>query len=54
MVKAVCKDYGYDCGFVAEGEMDDVVQKFGEHTAKEHGIEYSVETLTKFILNKSA
>ena len=53
MVKAECKDYGYDCDFVAEGEMDDVVQKFGKHTEKEHGIEYSAETLTKFILGKS-
>ena len=54
MVKAECKDYGYDCNFNVEGEIDDVVEKFGKHTEMEHGIEYSAETLTKFILNKSA
>jgi len=54
MVKAECKDYGYDCDFSVEGEMDDIVEKFGKHTETEHGIEYSAETLTKFILNKSA
>ena len=54
MVKAECKDYGYDCDFVVEGEIDDVVDKFGQHTEKEHGIEYSPETLTKFIVNKGS
>ena len=51
MVKAECKDYGYDCDFIVEGEIDDVVEKFGKHTMEKHGIEYSEETLTKFMLN---
>ena len=54
MVIAECKDYGYDCDFISEGEIDDVVKEFGEHTTKEHGIEYSAETLTKFIVNKNS
>ncbi len=54
MAKAECKDYGYDCDFIVEGEIDDVVEKFGKHTEMEHGIEYSPETLTKFIVNKGS
>jgi predicted small metal-binding protein len=52
VVKAVCKDYGFDCNFTCEGELDSVIDKFGKHCAEEHGIEYQPETLTKFLLNK--
>ena len=52
MVKAVCSDYGFDCDFVSEGELDAVIDDFGKHCTEEHGIEYEKETLTKFLLNK--
>ena len=52
MVKAVCSDYGFDCDFVSEGELDAVIDNFGKHCTEEHGIEYQKETLTKFMLNK--
>ena len=52
MVKAVCSDYGFDCDFVCEGELDAVIDDFGKHCTEEHGIEYEKETLTKFLLNK--
>jgi len=52
MVKATCKDYGYDCDYTVEGDIDKVAEEFGKHTADVHGIEYSKETLTKFMLNK--
>ena len=52
MVKAVCSDYGFDCDFVCEGELDAVIDDFGKHCTEEHGIEYENETLTKFLLNK--
>jgi len=52
MVKAVCSDYGFDCDFVCEGDLDTVIVDFGKHCAEEHGIEYEEETLTKFLLNK--
>jgi len=52
MVKAVCSDYGFDCDFICEGELDTVVDDFGKHCTEEHGIEYEKETLTKFLLNK--
>ena len=31
MVKAVCKDYGFDCDFVCEGDLDSVIDDFGKH-----------------------
>ena len=52
MVKAVCSDYGFDCDFVCEGDLDTVIDNFGKHCTEEHGIEYEKETLTKFLLNK--
>ena len=52
MVKATCRDYGYDCDYSVEGDIDKVAEEFGKHTADVHGIEYSKETLTKFMLNK--
>ncbi len=53
MAKLICKDYGFECDFVAEGtEMSQVLQDFGKHTSEEHGIEYSKETLMQFILRK--
>ncbi len=54
MVRAVCKDYGFNCDFIIEGSMEKVVQEFGKHTTEKHGIEYSEETLIKFMLNNSS
>ncbi len=54
MAKLVCKEYGFECDFVAEGtEISQVLQDFGKHTLEEHGIEYSKEALMQFILRKS-
>ena len=52
MVKATCRDYGHDCDYTVEGDIDKVAEEFGKHTTDVHGIEYSKETLTKFMLNK--
>ena len=52
MAKVICRDYGYDCDFFIEGDMDKVVQEFGRHIKDKHGIEYQPETLTKFLMNK--
>ena len=38
-------DYGYDCDFEAEGEIEEVAEKFRQHSLDEHGIEYSIEGL---------
>ena len=53
MAKFVCRDYGYDCDFVAEGTNEEVSAAFGKHSEEEHGIEYSKETLTKFMLDNN-
>ena len=52
MVKAICKDYGFDCDFTCEGDLDLVIDEFGKHCTEKHGIEYQPETLTKFLVNK--
>ena len=52
MVKAICGDYGFDCDFICEGELDTVIDNFGKHCTEKHGIEYENETLTKYLINK--
>jgi len=54
MAKMICKDYGFECDYIAEGtDISQVLQEFGKHTLEEHGIEYSKEALMQFILRKS-
>ncbi len=53
MAKLQCRDYGFDCDFVVEGEVESVITQFGKHTNDEHGIEYSKEALMQIILRKS-
>jgi predicted small metal-binding protein len=52
MAKLKCSDYGFECDFVSEGEMEHVIEEFGKHTDEEHGIEYSKEALMQFILRQ--
>ena len=53
MPKLVCRDYGFDCDFVAEGtDIVKVLSEFGKHSVDEHGIEYSKEALMQFIIRK--
>jgi predicted small metal-binding protein len=53
MVKLSCKDYGFECDFETDGEVESVIEEFGNHTLEEHGIEYSKEAIMQFILRKS-
>ncbi len=53
MAKLQCRDYGFDCDFVVDGEVESVITQFGNHTNDEHGIEYSKEALMQIILRKS-
>ena len=53
LVKLTCNDYGFECDFVAEGEMETVIKEFGKHSENEHGIDYSPEVLMGFMLRKS-
>ncbi|MCH9658199.1 DUF1059 domain-containing protein [archaeon] len=52
MAKLKCNDYGFECDFLSEGEIEVVIDKFREHTNEEHGIEYSKEAVTQFLLRK--
>jgi len=53
VAKLVCKEYGFECSFVAKGDdISDVIEKFGKHTLEEHGIEYSKEALMQFIIRQ--
>jgi len=53
MAKFTCRDYGFECDFVTEGDdMAKVIEEYGKHSCDEHGIEYSKETLMQFILRQ--
>ncbi len=53
MTKLSCRDYGYDCDYIAEGDdAGKVMQDFGKHTRDEHGIEYSKEALMQFLMRQ--
>ena len=47
-----CNDYGFECEFIAEGEIEQVIEDFGKHTEEEHGIDYSKEALMQFIIRQ--
>jgi len=52
MARLRCSDYGFECGYVCEGEIEKVIEEFGKHTDEEHGIDYSKEALMQFILRQ--
>ena len=53
MGKLDCRDYGFECDFVAEGEnITELITKFGKHFSDEHGIEYPKEALMLFIIRQ--
>lgn len=53
MVKLQCRDYGFECEFTVEGkDTSAIIEDFAKHTAEEHGIEYSKESLMQFIIRK--
>jgi len=53
LIKLKCIDYGFECDFVSEGEIESVLEEFGRHTNEEHGIDYSKEVLMQIILRKT-
>ena len=52
LAKLECKTYGFDCGFDAKGDTDEVVKAFREHTLQEHGIDYPDGVVMKFLSRK--
>ena len=52
-IRLRCKDYGYDCDFVASGDdIEYVMREFGKHSDEEHGLWYSEESLKQIVQNK--
>jgi len=47
MIELRCNDYGFECPFVSRGKEDSMIEGFGEHMAKVHGIEYQKEVIVK-------
>lgn len=52
ITKLKCRDYGFECDFIAQGDIEQVIIEFGKHTDAEHGIDYSKQALMQFILRK--
>ena len=52
MFELKCSDYGFECQFEVKGEKEAVTEKFKNHVYEEHGIDYTKEAVTQFILRK--
>ena len=52
MASLKCRDYGFECEFISEGEIEKVLEEFGKHTEEEHGIDYPKEALMQIILRR--
>jgi len=52
MGKLKCNDYGFECDFSVEGEIEKVIEDFRNHTEEIHGIDYSKEAVMQFLLRK--
>jgi predicted small metal-binding protein len=51
--KLDCKNYGFDCNFIATGEdIGKIIKEFRKHTIQEHYIDYPEGVLMKFVMNK--
>ena len=50
MVKISCSNYGFDCKFEVDGDSSEIIEKYQKHSSGKHGIEYSIEVLTKLLL----
>jgi len=53
MVNIRCGDYGYECNYVSQGNVEKIVFDFWEHMNNEHGIDYSKETIAESIKRKN-
>jgi predicted small metal-binding protein len=53
LTKLRCSDYGFECDFEVDGEIETIIEEFGKHTEEEHGIDYPREALMQFILRKT-
>lgn len=53
MVKLECKDYGFECKFVCEGQKNlALIEQLRTHFHDEHGIDYSKEVVIQMLINR--
>jgi len=52
VVTVRCNEYGFDCDYTTTGDFEKMVFDYGDHMNKEHGIEYSLETLGTHLKKK--
>lgn len=50
MVEISCDNYGFDCEFKVNGNDSKVIEEYQKHSIDKHGIEYSTEVLSQYIL----
>ena len=53
MVIISCHEYGFDCDFILDDEIGEVVKKYNEHSEEIHGIEYVKKDLEQRFLELS-
>jgi len=47
-----CDECGFDCEFTVSGNVERIVFDYWDHMNKDHGIEYSPETLARYVKKK--
>ena len=53
MVNLRCHDYGYECKYETEGDIDRVIDDYRNHMNDIHGIDYSRESVKLFVERKN-
>lgn len=52
-IKLACRDYGFECSFILEGEKNfGLLEQLRKHFEEEHGIDYTTEVITQMIINR--
>ena len=52
MVTIRCDECGFDCKFNTTGNVEKVIFDYWDHMDKEHDIEYSPESLARYVKKK--
>jgi len=52
MVIVRCDECGFDCDYAIKGDVETVIFDYWNHMNKEHGIEYSPETVGRYLKKK--
>ena len=54
MVNLRCNDYGFECDYVTEGNIEKIIFDYRNHMNNEHGIDYSPGSILESIKRKIA